>query len=137
MIGYIQLVIVFFIALIYYKSGIQKFRNPISFSRIVKQYSNKFTTKVAHKLTIIIVTTELMSSLWMLIPHTRVVGLITGIVLQVIFLTVMITNYGRHFENGCGCFKLNAPSVITYRHILMNVSILFFLVVAWKLTDNN
>lgn len=136
MMSYIQLFIIFLIAIIYYKSGVQKLRNPISFSRIVNQYSNKFTHNIAQMISIFIITTELMTGLWILIPHTRIVGIIAGMILQVIFLCVMIINYGRHFENGCGCFKLNAPSKITFRHILMNVSILGLLVIVFKLSSN-
>lgn len=119
------------IALIYFRSGIHKFRKPYSFVQIVYQYKilPYPVTKVFAPLLMIV---ELIVSIWLLIPVTRFQGAILGSMLQIMFICLMVKNLGKTFEYGCGCFELNVPEKITFRHISMNISILTLLIsVAW------
>jgi hypothetical protein len=108
---------------LYYKSGVQKMRNPYAFVQVIDQYqvlSLKRTRLIAPLITVL----ELVAAVWVLLPWTRMFGAVLGAGLQLVFLVLMIKNLGRTFPYGCGCFELNAPKTITDKHVLFNIGIL-------------
>lgn len=128
------------IAALYYKSSMQKLRTPYTFSYITSQYqlgTYHMPLFIATKLAPLLIVVELLAAVWILLPWTRLYGFILGASLQFIFIMLMFINIGKSFPYGCGCFKMNAPSVITARHAwgnlvlcIVQVSVVIWIVVA-------
>ncbi|WP_223199806.1 MauE/DoxX family redox-associated membrane protein [Paenibacillus sp. 37] len=128
----------FVIAALYYKSSVQKLRTPYTFSYIVSEYqlsTYHMPLAIATKLAPLLIVVELLTAVWVLLPWTRIYGFALGASLQLIFIILMSANIGRSFPYGCGCFKMNAPSVITVRHVWGNfvLCIVQVAVVLWLL----
>lgn len=112
------------IAALYYKSSTQKMRTPYTFSYIVSEYqlgTNHIPLLTSIKLAPLLIVVELLTAVWIILPWTRLYGFILATSLQLVFVLLMFSNIGRSFPYGCGCFKMNAPSVITARHAWGNL----------------
>jgi len=117
------------IALVYYKSGIQKFKHPLAFKMIMKQYRiAKLSETMLIKISLLVCCLELVTAAGLILPWARMIASCVGIILQIIFIIVLAMNYKRHFPGGCGCFEINTPETIGMKHIAMNASILTALV---------
>jgi hypothetical protein len=68
---------------------------------------------------------ELLIAVWILIPNTRTLGSLCGIVLQIIFIVLLTINYNNSFKSTCGCFELNMPREIKFKNIIVNFGIIF------------
>ncbi|WP_429370948.1 MauE/DoxX family redox-associated membrane protein [Paenibacillus sp. DS2015] len=116
------------IAALYYKSSMQKLRTPYTFSYIVSEYqlgTYHMPLFIATRLAPLLIVVELLTAVWILLPWTRLYGFVLGASLQFVFILLMFTNMGRSFPYGCGCFKMNAPSVIKARHAWGNLVLCF------------
>lgn len=112
------------IAALYYKSSTQKMRTPYTFSYIMSEYqlgTYHMPLFISTKLAPLLIVVELLTAVWIILPWTRLYGFILGASLQLVFVLLMFSNMGRSFPYGCGCFKMNAPSVITARHAWGNL----------------
>ncbi|BBH22063.1 hypothetical protein Back11_34080 [Paenibacillus baekrokdamisoli] len=116
------------IAALYYKSSIQKLRTPYTFSYIMSEYqlgTYHMPLFITTKLAPLLIVVELLTAVWIFLPWTRLYGFILGACLQIVFFMLMFMNMRRNFPYGCGCFKMNAPSVITARHAWGNLVLCF------------
>lgn len=107
------------IAVIYLKSGLQKLRNPYALQLVMSGYVN-FPFKWIQFVAPIIISGELLTTIWLLIPFTRQLGLYSGIGLQLLFILLLIKNMGKTMAYGCGCFELNQPQTIEGKHLYVN-----------------
>lgn len=124
------------IALLYYKSSIQKLRNPYAFIQIVEDYQ-AFPVRATSILAPMLSVVELITSIWIILPWTRVLGATVGSALQVVFIILIMNNMGKSFNNGCGCFRINSPTKITPVHVLMNIGILLLLLTVMVISFMN
>lgn len=120
----IKIIITTLLIFVHLKSGISKFRNPYAFFKTTRQYNvikNHKSLKIA---TTLIVVFEFLIGICIVFPSTKLLGSSIGITMQLIFLLLMINNYGKEFKYGCGCFGINAPIKITVKHIFINIIII-------------
>lgn len=118
-------IIVIYLSMTHFKSGIVKIKDPYMFKLVLEDY--KFVNKkVSLFLSISITTTECITAglLMVGLKDYLSLGIYMGIILHVLFLLVMIINYGRVMPNGCGCFGLHSPTIINFRHIYTNLYLL-------------
>lgn len=124
------------LTLVYYKSSVQKIRNPYAFQLIIRQY-RLMGNEAAGYIAPLIAICELFAALWLLIPQVREWGIIVGIILQFIFMGALLANLGRTMDRGCGCFELNVPRTVTSKHLLINASILLALCAIWLIESGD
>lgn len=115
------------VAVLYLKSGGQKFKNPYALQLVMGEYI-KLPPIVSRFSASAITMIELLIAIWIIIPITQKAGAWSGAILQCFFIVLMFKNLGRTLEQGCGCFGLNQPQKITIKHIYMNLSILIALI---------
>ncbi|WP_396426759.1 MauE/DoxX family redox-associated membrane protein [Lederbergia sp. NSJ-179] len=122
----IILILCMYICLIFLKSSLVKLKNPYGFMVVIEQY-NIFPKFMLRTITPIIIVFELCIGLWIVVPFLRPFGAIIGIIMQTLFLILLIKNFGRTLERGCGCFEINTPKKITMKHILFNTKLVVIL----------
>ncbi|WGV60419.1 MauE/DoxX family redox-associated membrane protein [Brevibacillus brevis] len=124
----IEWLISIFAAVLYYKSGSNKIKDIYGFVKSMEEYQLMpygYVRIIGPMVGII----ELIIAIWVIIPFTRGSGALLGAIIQAIFLTLMIMNYGKTFVNGCGCFKLNTPQTISMPHVVLNtITLILFII---------
>lgn len=113
-------------ALVFYKSALHKAANPYGFREVLRQY-RLVPTRILDPVSIGVIVLELCAATWLITPMVRLWGALLGMGLQTIFLLAILARMGSHFPRGCGCFQMNFPQEITWRHALMNIGLLVLL----------
>ncbi|PWV95963.1 methylamine utilization protein MauE [Paenibacillus cellulosilyticus] len=114
-------------AVMYLKSGLQKLRNPYALQLVMSGYVS-VPFRWIQTAAPIIITSEILTAVWLLVPFTRQVGVYAGIGLQLLFIILLTKNFGKTMEYGCGCFGLNQPQTIEGKHLYVNGMILTVLI---------
>ena len=107
-------------AIVFYKSSIQKLQNAYGFYRIISEDYKLISKEKATFFSPLLAAFEFIVVIWLLTPWMQVWGFIMVACLQVLFLSVLIPRKGDVMKYGCGCFDLNTPREITNRDIVRN-----------------
>lgn len=108
--------------LLYMKSSSQKLRNPYALQLVAEGYQ-MVSPRVVKFVAPLIAVLELLSAIWIIIPHTREIGALTGALLQILFMFMIFKNLGRTMPYGCGCFELNQPKKVSVKHFWFNFAL--------------
>lgn len=125
--SYLTWIISIVIALVYYKSSIQKMLNPLVFKKIISDYDLIKSDHLQLHASLLITSLELTIAVFILFPSTRLISIIAGTLLQIIFIIALSCNLGKTFDNGCGCFRMNTPQTISMKSIYVNFLLLLAL----------
>ncbi|MEW9702287.1 MauE/DoxX family redox-associated membrane protein [Paenibacillus sp. SI8] len=111
------------LGLIYLKSSIKKIKQPYLF---FVNFSNfkVFNKKISFFATPTIIVLELALSLLLLTTMFQNITLIMGILIQIFYFIVIISNFNKVIDANCNCFSLNLPRHVTVRNLLKNLSLL-------------
>lgn len=122
--SYLIWIISIVIALVYYKSSIQKLLNPLVFKKIISDYNLLKSDHLQLHVSLLITSLELTIAVFILFPSTRLISVLAGTLLQIIFIIALSRNLGKTFDNGCGCFQMNTPQTISMKSIYVNILLL-------------
>lgn len=109
------------ISLVYYRSSVLKIRNPFSFFKVVVEDYQLFNLRLSIRLVPLYIAFEGSVVLLVLFPQTRIIGVFIGIGIQVMLIFILMKRLGETLEHGCGCFTLDTPSIVSKKHILVNI----------------
>ena len=129
---YVTLIWVLSIAIfiIFGKSWNVKLRHPYAFLIMLKNYKIIKHEGLLNVIAPLLIISEILAGTLLLIPSLRYFAALLGIGLQLTYVIILSLNYGKKFNNICGCFELNVPSKVNFKSIVLNVAFIFaFLII--------
>ncbi|WP_219859812.1 MauE/DoxX family redox-associated membrane protein [Bacillus spizizenii] len=121
---------------VFIKSSIGKLKNPYAFGRVIESYHLFFKGTFTLFLAALIGPVELVVGMMIIAEPFRVVGLLIGILLQLMFLLLMSLKLNQTLPFGCGCFGLHAPEKISAKKVMFNLGYTVLLVALISLNVN-
>lgn len=119
------------IGLIFLKSSINKINKSFLYYIALEDYNIIKNKKILKIIAAVLISLELLLAVALIVTVYPVLSLIIGIFIQTMYITFLIVNINKKFNNNCGCFGLNTPKEITMKNLAINILILVSIVMTY------
>jgi len=127
--GIITLLSKVVLAIYYCKSAVRKTSQIYQYYNTIVEYG--ILSRYATHFSVLLITLEYMTAIALIFSYYEELYLITGGLLQLIYLMIQILSSGKSLSISCNCFDHALPQTITLRSIMVHLILLFSLVVLY------
>lgn len=129
---YIIYIIKVVLAFYLLKSGLKKASKIYDFYESVKAYNMQFSN-LKH-LVVFLIALELLTAVFLVLGIYDITYLVTGLILQIVYLSMQIKNLGLNHQTTCDCFTISLPNIVTINSIIINLSIMFVIITLYGIS---
>ncbi|HDR7913831.1 MauE/DoxX family redox-associated membrane protein [Bacillus sp. FSL E2-8895] len=119
------------IGLIFLKSSINKINKSFLYYIALEDYNIIKNKNILKIIAAVLISLELLLAVALIVTVYPELSLIIGIFIQTMYITFLIVNINKKFNNNCGCFGLNTPKEITMKNLAINILILVSIVMTY------